>query len=145
MDGHGRPAGNRGVSTPSERLAQAIAERVVALVVDSLDVDGIVKRIDVNDIVQRMDVDAIVKRIDVADIARRIDVNDIAQRIDVDQLLENTELSGIISRSTTGVLTEFLNLLRSQVVRIDDTVERLTVAVTRRPRPASPRDLGARR
>ena len=129
------------MSSLNDSLAQAIAERIVALVVDSLDVDGIVKRIDVNDIVERMDVDAIVKRIDVADIARRIDVNDIAQRIDVDQLMENTELSTIISRSTTGVLTEFLNLLRSQVVRVDDTVERLSVAVSRRRRPASPADL----
>lgn len=130
------------MSTPSERLAQAIAERVVALVVDSLDVDGIVKRIDVNDIVERMDVDALVKRIDVADIARRIDVNDIAQRIDVDQLVDNTELASIISRSTTGLFTEFLNLLRNQVIRIDDAVERVAVTITRRRRPASPADRG---
>ncbi|MCX6513189.1 MAG: hypothetical protein NT160_09125 [Actinobacteria bacterium] len=118
------------MSSGVDRLAQAIAERLVALIVDSLDVDAIVKRIDVDDIVRRIDVDAIVQR---------IDVDAIAQRIDVDAIVENTELSSIISRSTTGVLTEFLNLLRSQIIRIDDSFESLLAAVTgREHRPLQP-------
>ncbi len=118
------------MSSGVDRLAQAIAERLVALIVDSLDVDAIVKRIDVDDVVRRIDVDAIVQR---------IDVDAIAQRIDVDAIVDNTELSSIISRSTTGVLTEFLNLLRSQIIRIDDSFESLLAAVTRHEhRPLQP-------
>lgn len=117
------------VSARMEQLAQNIAERIVTLVVDAIDldalidrvdVDKIVARVDVDKIVARVDVDKIVDRVDVQKIAQRIDVNAIVNELDIDNLVQHTELGSIIARSTTGVLTELLDVVRSQGVALDD-------------------------
>ncbi|HEX4083132.1 MAG TPA: hypothetical protein VHX40_09235 [Acidimicrobiales bacterium] len=128
-----------------ERLAQAIAERVVNLVVEAIDVDALVARIDIDALVERVDVNALVERVDVERIVERVDVNALVERIDIDRivgqldidaLVEQTELGAIIAKSTTGVLTEALDLLRSQGVGVDDFVARWTNRLLRRD-PAS--------
>lgn len=117
------------VSARMEHLAQAIADRIVTLVVDAIDIDAvidrvdvdkIVARVDVDKIVDRVDVDKIVDRVDVQKIAERIDVNAIVNQLDIDNLVQHTELGSIIARSTTGVLTELLDVVRSQGVGLDD-------------------------
>jgi hypothetical protein len=117
------------VSSRVEHLAQAIAERIVTLVVDAIDIDAlidridvdkIVARVDVDKIVERVDVDRIVARVDVQKIAERIDVNAIVDQLDIDNLVQHTELGSIIARSTTGVVTELLDVVRSQGVGLDD-------------------------
>jgi hypothetical protein len=137
-----------------ERLAQAIAERVVNLVVEAIDVDALVaridvdaliERVDVNALVERVDVERIIERVDVEKVVERIDVNALVERIDIDRivgqldidaLVEQTELGAIIAKSTTGVLTEALDLVRSQGVGLDDFVARWTNRLLRRD-PAS--------
>jgi hypothetical protein len=117
------------VSARMEQLAQSIAERIVTLVIEAIDIDALIDRVDVNKIVDRVDVDKIVARVDVDKIVDRVDVQKIAQRIDVnaivneldiDNLVQHTELGSIIARSTTGVVTELLDVLRSQGVGLDD-------------------------
>ncbi len=128
-------------SAPWDRLAQAVAERVVNLVVDALDVDALVERVDVDRIVSRVDVDALMARVDVERVVERVDVNaivervDVAQvvdRLDIDALVAQTELGSIIAKSTTGVLTEILDLLRSQGVGLDDFLARWVNRILRR-------------
>ena len=108
------------VSGRMEQVAQAIADRIVALVVDAIDIDAVIDRVDVDKIVDRVDVDKIVDRVDVQKIAERIDVNAIVNQLDIDNLVQHTELGSIIARSTTGVLTELLDVVRSQGVGLDD-------------------------
>ncbi|HEX3795701.1 MAG TPA: hypothetical protein VHV57_14510 [Acidimicrobiales bacterium] len=117
------------ISSRMEQLAQTVAERVVTLVLNSIDldalldrvdVDKIVSRVDVEKIVERVDVERIVERVDVQKIVERIDVNSIVDKLDIDALVEQTELGSIIARSTTGVVTELLDVLRSQGVGLDD-------------------------
>jgi hypothetical protein len=112
-----------------EQMTQAIAERIVTLVVDAIDLDALIDRVDidrlmarvdVDKIVDRVDVDKIVDRVDVQKIAQRIDVNAIVNELDIDTLVQHTELGSIIARSTTGVLTELLDVVRSQGVGLDD-------------------------
>ena len=43
-----------------------------------------------------------------------MDVNAIVDEVDIDALVEQTELGSIIARSTTGVLTEVLDVIRAQ-------------------------------
>jgi hypothetical protein len=117
------------ISARAEQLAQAIAERIVPLVVDAIDIDAIidkvdidriVDRIDVDKIAARLDIDKIVERVDVEKIVQRVDVNAIVNEIDIDNLVQHTELGSIIARSTTGVITELLDVVRSQGVGLDD-------------------------
>ena len=131
------PIGNR-----VEQLAQSLAEHIVPLIVDAIDIDSIIDKVDVEKIIERVDVDKIVERVDVDQIIERVDVqkiidrvdvqqiiervdiNAIVDKIDIDALVEQTELGSIIARSTTGVLTEILDVIRAQGVGLDDFILR---------------------
>ena len=122
------PIGNR-----VEQLAQSLAEHIVPLIVDAIDIDSIldkvdvekiIERVDVDKIVERVDVQKIIERVDVQQIIERVDINAIVNKIDIDSLVEQTELGSIIARSTTGVLTEVLDVIRSQGVGLDDFILR---------------------
>jgi hypothetical protein len=53
-----------------------------------------------------------------------VDINAIVDEIDIDSLVEQTELGSIIARSTTGVITEILDVIRAQGVGLDDFILR---------------------
>jgi hypothetical protein len=161
---NGNPIGSR-----VEQLAQALAERIVPLIVDAIDIDAlldrvdvekmiervdvekiiervdvekiidrvdvekiidrvdvekIIERVDVEKIIDRVDVEKIIERVDVQGIIERVDINAVVDEIDIDALVEQTELGSIIARSTTGVLTEILDVIRAQGVGLDDFVLR---------------------
>ena len=133
-----------------EQLAQAVAERVVTIVMDAIDidalleridvdalvsrvdVDGVVGRVDVDGLIDRVDVDKIIDRVDVEKIIDRVDIEKIVERIDIDSLMEKTELGTIIARSTTGVASEILDVIRAQGVGLDDFFARWVNRILRR-------------
>jgi ribosomal protein L12E/L44/L45/RPP1/RPP2 len=49
-----------------ERLAQTVAERVVALVVSALDLDALLARVDVNALLDQVDIEELVAKVDLA-------------------------------------------------------------------------------
>ncbi len=121
------------VGSRVEQLAQAIAERIVPLIVDAIDIDAIldkvdieklIDRVDIEKVVERVDIEKIVERVDVQKIIERVDINAIVNEIDIDALVEQTEIGSIIARSTTGILTEVLDVIRSQGVGLDDFIFR---------------------
>ncbi len=125
-----------------EQLAQAVAERVVSIVMDAIDIDALLERIDVDALVSRVDVDGVVSRVDVdklidrvdvEKIIERVDVEKIIERVDIDSLMEKTELGTIIARSTTGVASEVLDVVRAQGVGLDDFFARWVNRILRRP------------
>jgi hypothetical protein len=113
------PIGNR-----VEQLAQSLAEHIVPMIVAAIDIDSIIDKVDVEKIIERVDVDEIVERVDVQKIIERVDINAIVNQIDIDSLVEQTELGSIIARSTTGILTEVLDVIRAQGVGLDDFILR---------------------
>jgi hypothetical protein len=124
-----------------EQLAQAVAERVVSIVMDAIDidalleridVDALVSRVDVDGVVNRVDVDKLINRVDVEKIIERVDVEKIIERVDIDSLMEKTELGTIIARSTTGVASEVLDVIRAQGVGLDDFFARWANRILRR-------------
>ena len=124
-----------------EQLAQAVAERVVSIVMDAIDIDALLERIDVDALVSRVDVDGVVSRVDVdklidrvdvEKIIERVDVEKIIERVDIDSLMEKTELGTIIARSTTGVASEILDVIRAQGVGLDDFFARWANRILRR-------------
>ena len=126
-----------------EQLAQAVAERVVSIVMDAIDIDALLDRIDVNaliidrvdveKLIERVDVEKLVERVDVEKIVERIDIDKIIERVDIDSLMEKTELGTIIARSTTGVASEVLDVIRAQGVGLDDFFARWANRILRRP------------
>lgn len=141
-----------------EHLAQAIAGRVVTLVLDSIDLNALVDRIDVNALVKRVDVDAVVEqvdldavldridmnavlaRLDVNALVDRVDINQIVEEIDLDAIVEHTEIGSIIAKSTTSILTEVLDVIRAQGVGLDDFIARWVNRILRRT--PGPSDVG---
>lgn len=132
------------LTDPAEVLAQRITERVVALLVEAVDINAILDRVDVNALLDRVDVDALLDRVDVdrliqradvAALADRIDVNSLAKRIDMDALVEQTDLGAVIARSSGGVLSEALDAVRSQAVGLDGFVDRWVGRLLRRKQP----------
>jgi hypothetical protein len=121
------------VGSRVEQLAQALAERIVPLIIDAIDINAILDKVDIDKLIDRVDVDKVigkvdiekvVERVDVAKLIERVDVNAIVNEIDIDALVEQTELGSIIARSTTGILTEILDVIRSQGVGLDDFILR---------------------
>jgi hypothetical protein len=130
-----------------EQLAQAVAERVVTMVMDAIDidalleridVDGLVSRVDVDSVVDRVDIEKLIDRVDVEKIIERVDVEKIIERVDIDALMEKTELGSIIARSTSGVVSQVLDVIRAQGVGLDDFFARWAVRVLRRSNETLP-------
>jgi hypothetical protein len=116
-----------------EQLAQSLAERIVPLILDAIDLNAILDKVDVERIIERVDIEKVIDQVDMQKVIDRIDVqkviesvdlNAVIQEIDIEALVEHTELGAIIARSTTGVLTEVLDVIRAQGVGLDDFVLR---------------------
>jgi hypothetical protein len=155
-----RSAGKR-MTDPLEALALRVAEQVIDIVVDVLDVneilrqvdvnalldrvalDPILDRVDVNALLARVDVEALLARVDMDALLARVDINDFVQRLDVDALVEQTDLGAVIARSSGGVATEALDSARSQAVGLDQFIDRWVQRGLRRktPPPTGPSGL----
>jgi len=103
-----------------EQLAQALADRLVPLIVDAIDMNALLDKVDVEKIIERIDINAVIERVDLNAVLEQVDLNAIVDKIDIDALVEHTELGSIIAHSTTGILTEVLDVVRAQGVGLDD-------------------------
>ena len=142
----------RRITDPVEQMAQRVAERVVELVLQVVDVNAVLAQVDVNALLARVDVAALLEKVDLnAVLAKvdtdalldRIDLNAVLERVDVDALVEQTDLGAVIARSTGGVATEALDAARSQAVGLDQSIDRWVQRALRRkqPAPVAPRGL----
>jgi hypothetical protein len=121
------------VAALPERLAQGVAERVVALVVDSLDVNALLARVDLNVVLDRIDVDRLLDRVDPTSLLDRLDVNALLDRVDIERLLERIDVNALLDRvdltstmtdAATSTADEALTALRRSTARADDSVAR---------------------
>ena len=143
-----RSAGKR-LTDPAEALAQRVAERVVDLVVEALDVNALMLRLDLNAVLARVDINDVMRRVDMKTLLDQVDVNDLISRVDLDALLarvdidglvEQTDLGAVIARSSGGVAAEALDSARSQAVGMDHFIDRWVQRALRRrtPGPVAP-------
>jgi hypothetical protein len=144
----------RRITDPVEAMAQRVAERVVDLVLNAVDLNALIRRIDLNAVLSQVDMNALLARVDVsalleqldvnAVIARvdttalldQIDINALLARVDVDTLVKQTDLGAVIARSSGGVASEALDAARSQAVGLDQFIDRWVQRGLRRKEPA---------
>jgi hypothetical protein len=125
-----------------ESIAQGVAQRVIELVVESLDVNALIDRIDLNAVLARVDLNVILDRVDLNQVLDRVDlnqvldrvdmdklmakvdINEIAGRIDIEALVKNTDLGALLASSSSTMVTEAVDLGRSHAVNMDDTLAR---------------------
>jgi hypothetical protein len=150
-----RPVNGR-LAPRVEALAQAVAERAVELVVSALDVNGLLDRVDLNAVLDQVDLNAVLDqvdlnavldqvdiervldRVDLDRLLRQVDVNAVVERIDVDALVEQTDLGAVIARSSSGVASDALDVVRSQTVGLDEFIARWIGRLRRRPYTGPP-------
>jgi hypothetical protein len=122
-DGIRRSAAKR-VTEQVESIAQGVAQRVIDLVVESLDMNALIAQIDLNAVLARVDLNAIVDRIDMNKLLAQVDINQIVGRIDIETLVKNTDLGALMVSSSSSLATEAVDQGRSHAVSMDDTLAR---------------------
>jgi uncharacterized RDD family membrane protein YckC len=86
------------ITDPVEALAEKTAERVIDLVVRTLDVNAVVQRVDLNAILDRVDVNKLVDRVDVDKVLDQVDVDKLVDRVDVDKVLDQVDVDKVMDR-----------------------------------------------
>jgi UDP-N-acetylglucosamine 2-epimerase len=123
-----------------ESIAQGVAQRVIDLVVESLDMNALIAqidlnavlaRVDLNEVVDRIDLNEVVDRVDMNKLLARVDINQLVSRIDVEALVKNTDLGAIMVSSSSTLATEAVDLGRGHAVSMDDTLARWVSRIRR--------------
>ncbi len=135
-----RRSAARRVAEQVESIAQGVAQRVIDLVVESLDMNALIAqidlnavlaRVDLNEVVDRIDLNEVVDRVDMNKLLARVDINQIVSRIDVESLVKNTDLGAIMVSSSSTLATEAVDQGRSHAVSMDDTLARWVSKIRR--------------
>jgi uncharacterized RDD family membrane protein YckC len=132
-----RSAGDR-LAPPVEAIAQRVADRVVDLVVAALDVNALLDRVDVDGLLDRTNVDRLLERVDVARLVDRVDIDSVLAQVDMDGLIAKTDLGAVVARSSGGVAGSALDVVRSQVVGLDEFAARWVGRLRRHPYVSPP-------
>ena len=128
-----RRAATRRFADQIESMAQGVAQRVIELVVELLDVNALIDRIDLNAVLARVDLNQVLDgvdlnqvldRVDMDKLMAKVDINEIAGRIDIEALVKNTDLGALMASSSSTIVTEAVDLGRSHAVSMDDTLAR---------------------
>ena len=144
-----RRSAPRRLAEQVESIAQGVAQRVIDLVVEALDMNAliaridlnvvlarvdlneVVDRIDLNEVLDRVDLNQIVDQLDVNRLMARVDINQIVSQIDVEALVKNTDLGAIMVSSSSSLATEAVDQGRSHAVSMDDTLARWVSRIRR--------------
>jgi uncharacterized RDD family membrane protein YckC len=86
------------ITDPVEQLAERTAERVIDLVVRTLDLNAVLQQIDFDAIVDRVDVNKVVDRVDVDKILDQVDVDKLLDQVDVDKLVDRIDLDRVLAK-----------------------------------------------
>jgi hypothetical protein len=128
-----RRSAPRRLAEQVESIAQGVAQRVIDLVVESLDMNSLIAkidlnvvlgRVDLNEVVDRIDLNQVVDQLDVNRLMARVDINQIVSQIDIEALVKNTDLGAIMVSSSSSLATEAVDQGRSHAVSMDDTLTR---------------------
>lgn len=110
-------------------LARVDLDTVLARV----DVNTLLDRFDVNAVVARVDAEALMQRVDVNALMGRIDLDAVLARVDVETLVQRANIDAIVRDASRGVFATTIDLVRRQLVGLDQLTSSLVNRVLRRP------------
>ena len=129
----------------------ALMERVdINELLSRVDVNELMERVDVNELLSRVDVDELMDRVDVNKLLDRVDINHLMDRIDVNHLMDRVDVKkltdragipDIVAESTGALAGSAMDVVRRQIVSLDQIVGRFTYQLTRhdsQTRPVAP-------
>jgi hypothetical protein len=164
-----RRSASRRFADQVESIAQGVAQRVIDLVLEALDLNALIARIDLNIVLGRVDLNQVIDRVDLNEVIERVDlnevldhvdidrligrvdmnklldqvdINEIVGRIDIEALVKNTDLGAVMVSSSSTMATEAVDLGRSHAVSMDDALARWMSRLRRNHAgPAGPPEL----
>jgi len=93
-----------------EARAQVITERVITLVLDSLDLNAIIARIDLNAVLARVDIEEPIDRIQINEVLGRVDLNSLLSRVDLNAVVERVDVEEPIDRIQINEVLDRIDL-----------------------------------
>jgi len=123
----------------------ALMERVdVNALLDRVDPQVLLDHVDVNALMDRVDVDALLDRVDVDALMNRVDIDALLDRVDVKELTDRAGIPDIVRESTGALAGSAMDVVRRQIVAIDQIIGNSTYRLTNRDpidRPKGPPNL----
>src|SRR5579862_8592240 len=116
-EGVRRSAGRR-FAGPIETIAQGVAERVIDLVIEALDVNALIERINLNAVLARVDLNDLLRRVDLNEVLDEVDLNRVIDRVDVNQVLDRVDVDRLVARLDMNALIDRVDV-NEIVGRID--------------------------
>jgi uncharacterized RDD family membrane protein YckC len=118
-----------------ERIdVNALLERIdINALLDRIQLDEVLERVDLDKVLDRIDLDKVLDRIDIDQLIDRIDVNRVVARVDIDDVVQRAGIEDLVARSSRGILTQLLDLVRRQLVGLDVVLQRIVNRVFHRP------------
>ncbi|WP_279106459.1 hypothetical protein, partial [Gordonia paraffinivorans] len=119
-----------------ERLIAAVLEVIdLDAVIETVDLDRAVAQVDLMRAIDLVDLHEVIGKVDLDEVAKRIDLDAIAARIDIDailgrvdlvglaeEIIDGVDLSDIIREASTSVTADVMTDVRSSSERADDAV-----------------------
>ena len=107
-------------------------------VLSRIDVDALLDRVSINDLLDRIEVDRLLARVDIDAVMSRVDIDAVVDRVDVDRIVQRADLAGVVAQSTRGITASTLDLVRRQIVGVDEIITRVAARVVRRDPDTDP-------
>jgi len=108
----------KGVAVSAELLAQRVAERVIDIVVQAVDLNALLRQVDLNAPLQHVDLNALLARVDVNAPLRQVDVNAPLRQVDVNALLRQVDLNELLEEVDVDAVLDRVDI-NDVVARID--------------------------
>jgi uncharacterized RDD family membrane protein YckC len=103
-----------------------------------VDIDALAGRLDVDALLARVDMNAIVGSVDMDAVLARVDIDAVIDRVDVDHIMQRADIAGIVAQSTRGITANTIDLVRRQIVGIDELLTRVAARLIRRDPDTDP-------
>ena len=108
----------KGVADSAELLAQRVAERVIEIVVQAVDLNALLRQVDLNAPLQQVDLNALLARVDVNAPLRQVDVNALLKQVDLNALLKQVDLNELLEEVDVDAMLDRVDV-NDVVARID--------------------------
>lgn len=92
-------------------------------VIKNVDVDEVVQRISINEVLERVDWNELLDHVDLDQVLDRIDMDKLVDRLPVQKIVDKSNLKEIIARSSAGIFSNLLDVIRAQAIRVDQVVQ----------------------
>jgi hypothetical protein len=115
-----------GRNRTAELLAQRVAERLIDIVVQAVDIDALLRQVDLNAPLREVDFNALLARVDVNAPLKQVDLNAPLKQVDLNALLKQVDLNALLKQVDLNEVLEQVDVdAVLDRVDINDVVARI--------------------